>query len=74
VRLCIARSELQFFIDLFRDSEIGEDVAAIDTSEIDELIRMKEDEAYVPPGKLPPELPASHWWWWFPQDPPANRR
>jgi hypothetical protein len=74
VQLCIARSGLQFFIDLFRETSISEVVTAVDASDIDEFIRNRgKDEGYVPNGEIPPEIPLSHWWWWYPEAPPPRR-
>jgi len=69
-QLCVARSGLQFFIDLFRDTALSEEVAAIDPGDMDEFIReLGTDEGYSTDDEIPLEIPASHWWWWYPEAP-----
>lgn len=73
-QLCVTRSGIQFFVDLFRETALADDVAAINASDIDELIRKRgNDEGYLPDEKIPPEIPLSHWWWWYPK-PPRRRQ
>jgi hypothetical protein len=72
-QLCAARSGIQFFIDLFRDTALSDEVGSIDVGDIDEFIRERgTDEGYSADEEIPSEIPASHWWWWFPQ-PPRRR-
>ncbi|HLK99974.1 MAG TPA: hypothetical protein VK539_05280 [Myxococcaceae bacterium] len=68
-QLCIARSGIEFFMELFRESVLAERVAGIDTSEIDEFIRESGGEGHLPDEAIPPEIPLSHWWWWYPDKP-----
>lgn len=72
-RLCVVRSGLQFFIELFQETALAEHVASIDTSAIDGLIRERGSEGYLSDDQIPPEIPLSHWWWWYPE-PPRRRQ
>lgn len=69
IQLLVARSGLQFFIELFRETALAENVAELDTSDVDEFIRERGNEGNLTDEQIPPELPASHWWWWYPKEP-----
>lgn len=68
-QLCIARSGIEFFMELFREGVLAERAAGIDTSELDEFIRESGGEGHLPDEAIPLEIPLSHWWWWYPEKP-----
>jgi hypothetical protein len=57
-----ARSDLEFFRDLYRDSVARDYVAGIETDETDQDLR--EWGAHHRIDKVPPGIPASHVWWY----------
>lgn len=72
-QLCVIRSGLQFFVELFQETALAEHVASLDTSALDGLIRERGSEGYLSDDQIPPEIPLSHWWWWYPE-PPRRRQ
>lgn len=55
------RSDLEFFRELYRDSDARHRVAGIDTEEIDEELKAWGAEQYI--EEIPPGIPDSHVWW-----------
>lgn len=68
-QLCIARSGIEFFIELFRETALSEEAASMDTREMDAFIRARGDEGHLSDDEIPPEIPLAHWWWWYPEAP-----
>ena len=67
-----ARSALQFFLDLYRDSALAPFVEEIETDYLDENVRAwGEREGFLSEPEIEPHIPRSHWWWWAPGSPPA---
>lgn len=65
-QLCVARSGLQFFVDLFSGA-LADNLADFDTGYVDELIRERGHEGHLADDEIPRGIPRSHWWWWYPR-------
>jgi hypothetical protein len=51
-QLCVARSGLQFFVDLFR-SALADNLSDFDIGYVDELIRERGHEGHLADGEIP---------------------
>jgi hypothetical protein len=69
--LCIRRSAVAFFSELYADTSLAPMLPSLEESRLDEILRDHADDAYVPRDKIPPHMPTRHWWWWLPDAPPA---
>jgi len=71
-QLCGARSEIEFFRELFR--EVAPDIIEmIECRDLDEVIRARGHEGHLEDDEIPSGVPVSHWWWWYPEEPPQHR-
>jgi hypothetical protein len=68
-QLCVSRSALQFFADLFRDTPLADNLAGLESAFVDDFIRSKGHEGHLSDSEIPVEIPAAHWWWWYPEAP-----
>ncbi len=72
-KLCVRRSGLAFFEELFREALESHEYGPFDTLELDERIRGRaDDEGYLDFAAVPGGVPSAHWWWWAPREPPAD--
>jgi hypothetical protein len=72
-RVCEARSSLQFFFDVYRETGLADEFFALSPEELDYHMRIVAPyEGGLPASSIPPGMPASHWWWWAPDPPPSG--
>jgi len=71
-QLCGARSEIEFFRELFREAA-PDIIGMIECRNLDEVIRARGHEGHLEDDEIPSGVPVSHWWWWYPEEPPRHR-
>lgn len=63
-RACERRSAVQFLLDLYAGHAPRAVLEALETDEVDGLLRDRGDlEGYFDEEDRPSGVPASHWWW-----------
>src|SRR5580700_4182535 len=71
--ICERRSSIQFFLDLYSESEISPVIQLIEIGSLDKAIRYRgQFDGFVKESEIPEGMPSAHWWWWYPEEPPLR--
>jgi hypothetical protein len=72
-KLCQRRSAFQFFMDIYRETELALFIQEIETDYLDEEMRdWGNHEGFLASSAIDPRTPRSHWWWWAPELTPSQ--